>query len=88
MVNDGGHAVVGTDGQELGPKLLAASDVDGHEFVGDVGLLEKDRDLPTVGRRPKVQIDHGCAVKLGKAVQKGKPLVVAGAGSASLLKKG
>ena len=56
-IDDGGHAVVGRDGQELGLELVALADVDGLDLVGKPALLEHDRDLVAVGRGPVVQLD-------------------------------
>ena len=58
IVDDRRHAVVGADRQELGLELVALGDVDGEDPVGDARLLDEDRDLVAVGRRPVVQIDH------------------------------
>ena len=56
-IDDGGHAVVGRDGQELGLELVALADVDGLDLVGEPALLEHDRDLVAVGGGPVVQLD-------------------------------
>src|SRR5262249_61157080 len=58
VIDDGGHAVVGTDLEELRLELIARADVDRHELVGQRALLEHDGDLPAVGGRPVVEVDH------------------------------
>jgi hypothetical protein len=58
VIDDRGNAVVGRDGEELGPELLALADVDGNDLVREPGLLKKDRDLVAVRRGPVVKIHH------------------------------
>jgi hypothetical protein len=58
VVNDGGNAVVGGNGEKIWGKLFALANVDGLEAVGQGGLFEKNGDLVAVGGRPVVQVDH------------------------------
>src|SRR5262249_30437558 len=39
--------------------LIPATDVDGKRAVLEPALLQHDADLPAIGRRPVVEIDHG-----------------------------
>jgi hypothetical protein len=59
VIDDGGHAVVGADLEEVGLELLARPDVHRDQLVGQPAFLEHDGNLPAVGRRPVVKIDHG-----------------------------
>ena len=58
MVDDGRHAVVRCDLQEIGLELLALADIDRHDAIGMACLFQKDGDLVPVGRRPIVKVDH------------------------------
>src|SRR6202000_3110383 len=58
LVDDGGDAVVGGDGQELRLELLALADVDLVGAVWDAGFLHEDADLLSVGCGPEIEIDH------------------------------
>jgi len=58
MIDDGGHAVVGGDGQEFRPELLAFGDVHRMHDIRKPAFLEHDRDLPAVRRRPEIEIDR------------------------------
>ncbi len=59
MVDQGGHAIVGTDFQKSVLELIAAADVDRHDIVGNAELFEQDGHLLAVGRRGVMNIDHG-----------------------------
>ena len=62
VVDDGRHAVVGADGQELWRELFADADVHPLQLIGQAHLLERDADLSPVGRGPEVELDglgHG-----------------------------
>src|SRR6202022_2221164 len=58
MINHGRNAIGGRNGQELRLELLTPADIYRNDFVGSPGLLEKDRDLVAVGRRPVVEVYH------------------------------
>ena len=58
VVDDGRHAIVRADREELRTELLAAPDVDGLERVGQAAFLQHDGYLPAVGRGPVVQVYH------------------------------
>ena len=58
VVNDGGHAVVRADGEEVGLKLFALADVDRHHVVRQAAFLKHDGNLPSVGRWPVMQVNH------------------------------
>src|SRR5262249_58278549 len=57
VIDDRRHAVVGRDGQKLRLELVALGDVDRDHGVREGALLEHDRDLPTIGRRPVIEVD-------------------------------
>ena len=59
VIDDGRHPVVGADGEEVGLVLLAPVNVDRDDAVVEVHLLQRDGDLPAIGRRPVVGVDHG-----------------------------
>src|SRR5262245_30986826 len=56
-VDDGGHPIVWRNGQKFGLELVAFTDVDGLDRVGDARLLAHDGDLVPVGRGPVVELD-------------------------------
>src|SRR6478609_3396828 len=58
VVDDRRHAIVGRDRQELRLELLTLGYVHGDHSVREATLLEHDRDLPAVGRRPEIEIDR------------------------------
>src|SRR5262249_19194240 len=58
VIDDRRHAVVRRKGPELRPELLALADIHRYDPVRQPGLLEKDRDLVAVRRRPIIEIDH------------------------------
>ena len=58
VVDDGGDAVVGRDGEEVGPELLAFADVDGDDVVGESGFFQEDGDFVAVGGGPVVEVNH------------------------------
>ncbi len=58
VVDDRRHPVVRADRQKFGLELVAATDVDRDHAVFEAALLEHDRDLPAVRRRPIIKIDH------------------------------
>src|SRR5262245_6565074 len=53
------HLVVRRDLEEIRLELVADADVDRDHAVRRAGLLEHDVDLVAVGRRPRVEINHG-----------------------------
>ena len=57
-IDDRRHAVVGRDRQKLRLELIALGDVDRDHGVGQPALLEHDRDLPAVRRRPVIEVDR------------------------------
>ena len=57
VIDDGRHTVVGRDRQKLRLELVALGDVDRDHGVREGALLEHDRDLPAIGRRPVVEVD-------------------------------
>jgi hypothetical protein len=66
-IDQRGHAVVGTDCQEVILELVTAADVAGHNAIFHRAFFQQNRDLLAVRRRPIVQIDHGrspCAKSL------------------------
>ena len=58
VIDDRRHAVVGRDRQEVRLELFALGDVHRDHGVWEAALLEHDRDLPAVGRRPEIEIDR------------------------------
>ena len=62
MVDDGGHAVIRRERQELGTELIAGADVDRLDRVIETSLLEKESDLVAVRRWPVIEVDH-CAIR-------------------------
>ena len=60
LVHDGGHAVVRADAQKVGRKLFTLADVDQVCGVRQATFLQHDGNLPAVGCRPVIQVDHGC----------------------------
>ena len=58
VVDDGRHAVIGGECQELGFELIAGADVDRLDRVIEAGLFEKQRDLVAVRRGPVVEFNH------------------------------
>ena len=58
VVDDGRHAVVRGDLEEVGLELLALADIDRVDRIGRVRLFEEQRDLVPVGRRPVIEVDH------------------------------
>src|SRR4051794_14510016 len=63
VINNGRHAAVWADGQELGLELVAASNVDRDQLVREAALLQHDGDLPAVWRRPVVEVDHALPLR-------------------------
>src|SRR5262245_32646377 len=57
VIDDGGDAVVRRDRQEFGCELITLGDIDRDHAVRKPALLQHDRDLPAVGRRPVVEVD-------------------------------
>ena len=57
-VDDRGNLVVGADRQESGSNCSSLPMSIGCVVVGKPQLLQEDRDLPPVGRRPGIEIDH------------------------------
>ena len=72
LVDDGGDAVVGRDGEELGLELVAPADVDRVDVVGQAGFFEEQRDLVAVGRGPVIEIDHGGVLFVAPAAAAGR----------------
>src|SRR5690606_14199957 len=58
LVHQGRDAVVGRDLQEGGLELLALSDVDPVQAIGQAQLLQKKGDLVAVGGGPVIQDKH------------------------------
>jgi hypothetical protein len=58
VVDNGGHAIIRRERQELGIELIASADVDRLDRVIDTRLLEKESDLVAVRRRPVIEVDH------------------------------
>src|SRR5450432_4093239 len=58
VIDNRRHAPVGAEREKFRSELLTGPDVDGDHLVRCPRLLEEDRDLETVGRRPDVEIDH------------------------------
>src|SRR5436190_210746 len=58
VVDDRRHAVVRADLEEIRLELLAGADVHRNDFVRQAAFLEHDGDLPAVGRRPVIKVDH------------------------------
>src|SRR5262249_48637979 len=61
--DDRRHAIVGRDRQELRLELITLGYVHRDHCVWERALLEHDRDLPAVGRRPEIEIDRGSAAR-------------------------
>src|SRR5215471_6434925 len=64
VIDDRRHAVVGRDGQKLRLELVALGDVDRDHGVREGALLEHDRDLPTIGRRPVIEVDGSLLARM------------------------
>ncbi len=58
VVDQRRDAVVGRHRQKVRLELLALADVHRLDVVGEAGLLEEDRDLVAVRRRPIVEVEH------------------------------
>ena len=65
MIHDRRYAVVRRNREKLRRKLIAFTDIDRLDLIGETGLFQKDRDLVAVRRGPVVQIDHGGLLKKG-----------------------
>src|SRR5262249_20613332 len=61
LIDDGGHAVVGGNLQEIRLELIAGADIDGNQSIGEVGFLQKHGDLVAVRRRPIIEVDHAAS---------------------------
>ena len=59
VIDDRRHPVVRADGEEVGFVLFAPIDVDGDDPVVEIHFLQGDGDLPSIGRRPVIGVDHG-----------------------------
>src|SRR5262249_59796923 len=57
-IDDRGDLVVRADPEELRLELLARADVHRADLVLEAGLLERDVDLVSVWRRPRIHLDH------------------------------
>src|ERR1700733_8921893 len=62
MSDQRGKLVVWTYFQKVRIKLLALSDMNRHDIVLKTQLLEQDRDLVSVRRGPKIQVQHRVAL--------------------------
>src|SRR3954464_3430080 len=82
VVDDRRHAIVGRDRQELRLELLTLGYVHRDHCVREAALLEHDRDLPAVGRRPEIEAD-GCMAACGPRFLI-KPRLGSGTGAAVL----
>src|SRR6267142_5443733 len=60
-IDDRRHAVVGRYFQKVRLELLTLGDVDRDDPVGEPALLQHDRNLPAIGRRPVMEVDGGDA---------------------------
>src|SRR5690606_23311559 len=60
-IDNGGHAVVGSNFQELRLELVALADIHIMNVIGNAQFLQHDRDLEAVWRRPVMQFD-GCVL--------------------------
>ena len=68
-IDDRGHAIVRRDGEKGRLELLARADVDQCERVGQAALFEHDGDLPSVRRRPVVELDRFCGLVIAARVR-------------------
>ena len=57
-VCDGGHAIVGGNGQKVWFELITRTDIDQIDAVGQAHFLKCDRDFSDVGRGPVIEINH------------------------------
>src|SRR5690606_20420532 len=57
-VDDGRHAVVGGDLEEVRLELLALADIDEFHLIGSAEFLQHDGNLPAIGRWPVIQFDR------------------------------
>src|SRR5690242_15414893 len=65
VINNGRHAAVWADGQELGLELVTPPNVDRDHVIGQPALLQHDGDLPAVRGWPVVEVNHGPPRRLG-----------------------
>ena len=68
VIDDGRHAVVRADREELGLELVALADVHRNHAVRQTAFLQHDRDLPAVRRRPVIEVDHASTPSVRRAV--------------------
>src|SRR6266480_235076 len=51
--------VVGRDGEEFRLELVTRANIDGMNLVVEASFLQHDVDLVAIGRRPRIEVDHG-----------------------------
>jgi hypothetical protein len=58
VIHDSRHPSVGTNLRKFWLKLVAGSDVEGNQLIGDAQLVQEDCYLASVRRGPVVKIKH------------------------------
>ncbi len=56
MIYQRRHPVIGADCKEFRGELLPLADIDRLERVGQAHFLERDGDLPSIGRWPIIEV--------------------------------